>query len=341
MRTAALISLPEWCDANKEARMNTSTVIGLDIGKTELVAARGNGVGQTVANAPAGHARLVRWVQQQQGALVVLEATGRYHWGIWDALTAAGIPVAVSNPRQVHHWIQSQGQRAKTDRLDAQLLARYGTQCQPKPTTPPTHIQRTIAALVDRRQQLVKDQTRLGHQLAEADPIVADDIKGQLAEVSARLQGIDVRIAEQTAADAPTQQRVAQLVTAPGIAQTTAARLVAELPELGQLTGKQLAALVGVAPFDQQSGRWRGQSRIGGGRASLRHALYVPTMTAIRCDPTIRAFYDRLRVRGKSVKQARIACLRKLLGILNAMVRDGLTWQQTRTGQGTFLLKSA
>jgi transposase len=321
--------------------MPTPTVIGLDIGKTELVAALGTGGPvQTVANGPAGHARLVRWAQQQHGALVVLEATGRYHLGIWEALDAAGIPVAVSNPRQVHHWIQSQGQRAKTDRLDAQLLARYGAQCQPTPSTPPSQIQRTIAALVDRRQQLITDQTRLGHQLAEADPVVADDIRGHLAEVTARVEAIDGRIAAHTAADPPTQQRVAQLRTAPGIAQTTAARLAVDLPELGRLTGKQIAALVGVAPFDQQSGRWRGQSRIGGGRASLRHALYLPTVTAIRCDPTLHAFYERLRATGKSVKQARIACMRRFLGILNAMVRDGLTWQQTKVGQGVFLPKS-
>jgi transposase len=322
--------------------MHPTIVIGLDIGKTEVVAARGDGDRpQTFANAPAGHARLVRWAHTQHAALVVLEATGRYHLGIWDALTAAGIPVAVSNPRQVHHWIQSQGQRAKTDQLDAQLLARYGAQCHPTPTTPPTQIQRTIAALIDRRQQLIKDQTRLGHQLAEADPVVADDIAAQLAEVKAHLATIDARIATQTAADAPTHQRVAQLVTAPGIAQTTATRLAVELPELGRLSGKQIAALVGVAPFDQQSGRWRGPARIGGGRASLRHALYLPTLTAIRCDPTLHAFYDRLRAAGKSVKQARIACLRRLLGILNAMVRDGLTWSQTKIGQGEFLPKSA
>ena len=321
--------------------MQSPIVIGLDIGKTELVAAcAGSRTVQTVVNAPAGHGRLVGWVHQQQGRLVVLEATGRSHLGIWDALTAAGIAVAVSNPRQVHHWIQSQGQRAKTDRLDAQLLARYGAQCQPTPTRPPSQTQRTIAALIDRRQQLVKDQIRLGHQLDEADPVVVDDLRAHLAEVHRHLETIETRIADHTAADAPTQQRVQQLSTAPGIAQTTASRLAVELPELGSLTGKQIAALVGVAPLDQQSGRRRAQRRIGGGRASLRHALYLPTTTAIRCDPTIHAFYARLRTRGKSVKQARIACMRKLLGMLNAMVRDGLTWQQTKTGQGVFLPKS-
>lgn len=322
--------------------MESRTVLGVDIGKHELVAALGDDRrARTFANGPTGHARLVRWAQTQQSGLVVLEATGHYHLGIWQALDAVGIAVAVCNPRQVHHFIQSQGQRAKTDRLDAQLLARYGAQCHPKPTAPPSQTQRTIAALIDRRQQLVKDQTRLGHQLAEADPVVVDDIREQLAEVDARLDAIDARIAEQTATDAPTQARVVQLTTVPGIAETTATRLAVELPQLGQLTGKQIAALVGVAPLDQQSGRWRGPSRIGGGRASLRHALWMPTVTAIRCDPTLHAFYDRLRATGKSVKQARIACMRKLLGILNAMVREGLTWSQTKTGQGVFLPKSA
>lgn len=318
--------------------MHPSTVIGLDIGKHDLVAALDAGTSvQTFVNGPAGHARLVRWAQQHRAGLVVLEATGRYHLGIWDALHAAGIAVAVGNPRHIHHWIQSQGQRAKTDRLDAVLLARYGAQQHCAPSTPPPTSQRTIAALIDRRQQLVKDQTRLTHQLERADAVVVDDLRAHLAEVTARLQGIETRLAAQTAADAPTQARVEQLRTAPGIAQTTATRLAVELPELGQLSGKQIAALVGVAPLDQQSGRWRGPARIGGGRATLRHALYLPTITAIRCDPTLHAFYERLRAKGKSVKQARIACMRRFLGILNAMVRDGLTWQQTKIGQGVFM----
>lgn len=245
--------------------------------------------------------------------------------------------MAVCNPRQVHHWIQSQGQRAKTDRLDATLLARSGTQCQPAPTPSPSQTQGTIAALIDRRQQLVNDQTRLAHQLELADPVVADDIAEQLAEVTTHLATIDARLTTHTAADAPTQQRVEQLATAPGIAELTATRLVVELPELGRLSGTQIAALVGVAPFDQQSGRWPGAARIGGGRARLRHALELPTITAIRCDPTLHACYERLRARGKSVKQARIACLRRFLGMLNAMVRDGLTWPQTKIGQGAFL----
>jgi len=318
--------------------MATPIVAGIDVGKSTLVAALSTSTrSRSFPNAEAGWQRLITWVREQQGTLVIMEATGRYHLGIWEALEGAGIAVAVGNPQQLHYWIKSQGQRAKTDGLDAMQLARYGVARQPKPTPLPSKPKRTIAALVDRRQQLIKDQTRLGNQLELADAAVVDDLADQLADVQRRIRAMEAKLETATAADAETDQRVRQLQTAPGVAHLTAARLVADLPELGQVSGKQIAALVGVAPFDRQSGRVNGPARIGGGRATLRHALYPPIVTTIRCDPTFAAFYARLRAKGKSVNQARIACLRRFLGVLNAMVRLGLTWAETKVGQRQFL----
>lgn len=322
--------------------MSTPIVVGIDVGKATLVAAlSSNPQPRTFANTACGWQRLITWVTEQAGSLVIMEATGRYHLGIWEALEGAGIGVAVCNPQQLHYWIKSQGQRAKTDGLDAVQLARYGLARQPDPTPLPSTVQRTIAALIDRRQQLIKDATRLQHQLELADAAVIEELADQLADVRRRIRVIAAKLKTATAADAETAQRVQQLATAPGVAHLTATRLATELPELGQLNGKQIAALVGVAPLDRQSGRSCGPARIGGGRAALRHALYQPIVTTIRCDPTFNAFYRRLRAKGKSVKQARIACLRRFLGVLNAMVRHGLTWAETNVAQGVFLRQSA
>jgi transposase len=317
-------------------------VTGIDVGKDTLVAALSTSPrSRTFPNTAAGWQRRITWLPAPPGSQVVMEATGRYHLGIWEALEGVGIVVAVCNPQQVRYWSKRQGQRAKTDGLDAIHLARYGAARQPAPTPRPSRTQRTIAALVDRRQQLIKDQGRLSNQLELADEAVVEDLADQLADVQRRIVAMAAKLAAVTAADAETDQRVRQLATAPGVAHLTATRLVTELPELGQLNGKQIAALVGVAPFDRQSGRSHGPAQIGGGRAALRHARYEPIMTTIRCDPTFAAFYRRLRAKGKSVKQARIACLRRFLGVLNAMVRDGLSWAETEVGQGRFLSPTA
>jgi transposase len=318
--------------------MHSVPILGVDVGAHTLEAAGPERrPHQTFANTRAGWSQLHAWVQHQHGELVVLEATGRYHLGLWETLANAGIAVAVCNPRRVRDWVKSQGQRAKTDRLDAQALARYGIANHPAPTPLPSETARTIAALVQRRHQLVTDQTRLTNRLKTAHPAVVDDMQGQLAEVQDRITTLNERIDHLVATEPDLQERAARLRSVPGIAALTATRLLVELPELGQLSNQQIAALVGVAPLDRQSGTYRARACIGGGRAALRHALYQPIVTAIRCDPTLGAHYKQLRERGKTVKQARMACLRRWLGILNAMMRDGLTWQETDIAKGTFL----
>ncbi len=222
-------------------------------------------VARSFPNTEAGWQQLTAWVAEQPGSLVIMEATGRYHLGIWEALERAGIGVAVCNPQRLHYWIKSQGQRAKTDRLDAIHLARYGAARQPEPTPLPSTTQRTIAALVGRRQQLIKDQTRLQHQLELADEAVVEDLTDQLADVQRRIGAMEAKLATATAADPQTDQRVRLLATAPGVAHLTAARLVAELPELGQLTGNRSPRWWGWRPSTTRVGTYAGGHRWGAG----------------------------------------------------------------------------
>ena len=322
--------------------MNDDCMIGLDVGKRWLDTAAGSqGTPQRFANDTMGHHALLAWVQDHQPRLVVLEASGGYERGVVTVLDAAGIAVSIRNPTQIRRFAQSQGQRAKTDRLDAQLLARYGEQVQPEPTVLPAEPLRTIAALLARRRQLVQMRTQEQNRLKQADPAVAPYLEAHLDTLTTELAELEADLKARMRQLPQAWQRVRRLMTAPGIGELTAIRLVVELPELGQRTAQQIAALVGVAPFDRQSGQHRGRATIGGGRAELRHGLYLPTIAAIRSNPVFAAHYAQLRARGKAPKVAVIACLRKLLGILNAMERHGLEWTETQVGQGVFVPKEA
>lgn len=319
--------------------MTTASVIGLDVGKTWLDGVAGStGIPHRFANDAAGHQALVSWAISQRAQLVVLEATGGYERAVVTALDAAGIAVSVRNPMQIRRFAQSLGKRAKTDRLDAKLLAHYGERNQPEPTPSTSPQLRTIVGLLARRRQLVKLQTQERNRAKQTDdPFVRTLIANHLRFLKTQIETVTTRLTTQIRQLPGLGERVRCLKTAPGVSDLTAIRLIAELPELGQRGGTEIAALVGVAPIDRQSGRQRGVSAIAGGRALLRHGLYLPVMTAIRIDPTLRAHYAQLVARGKPHKVAVIACLRRWLGILNAMVRDGLDWDQTKVGQGGFL----
>lgn len=322
--------------------MTQPIVIGIDVGAHTLVASLGNQQNPRSFSATAqGRTALVQWVQHHQGSLVVLEATGGYHVALWEALDGAGIAVAVCHPNRVRDWMKGQGQRAKTDGIDARLLARYGQQEQPTPTPLPSLTRRTIAALVDRRGQLVKLRTAERNRCKQAMEPLKPAIVEHIAMLNTMIRAIERACQTQLQTDPELAALVARLRTVPGIALLTAVRLAVELPELGQVSSKRLAALVGVAPFDRQSGTSRARSHIAGGRSGLRHGLYQPVVTTIRCDPTFHAHYEQLTNRGKSTNEARIACMRRLLGILNLMVREELTWQETNVGQGVFLRVAA
>jgi transposase len=308
-------------------RTTPETWVGIDVSAATLeVAALPTGATWQVANSAAGHARLVAQLHQLEPTRIVLEASGGYERGVLHALAAAGLPGVRINPRQSRDFARATGQLAKTDRLDALTLARYGQAVQP-PLRPVLDAAATaVKELVDRRRTLVATRAEERQRRRQASGVVQRSIDEHLAWLDHQITRLETQI-EQELARHPTGQATAELVrSVPGIGSVTAITLVVELPELGQLQHGELAALVGVAPHNRDSGQQRGRRRIWGGRATVRGILYMATVTAVRWNPQIRAFYRRLRDAGKPPKVAIVACLHKLLTILNAIVRDGHAW---------------
>ncbi|MCK4548134.1 MAG: IS110 family transposase [Candidatus Eisenbacteria sp.] len=259
--------------------------------------------------------------------LITLEATGGYGTTLAAQLQDAGLTVAVVNPRQVRDFAKATGQLAKTDRIDAEILARFAEAIRPPARSVGTNWERSIKALVARRRQLVRMQTAEQNRLHRAQ---ADQIAGSIQEVldliARQLQEIDRQLDDAIRTSDSWVEKAAVIESTPGIGRTTTLKLVVTLPELGQLNRRQIASLVGVAPFNQDSGKMRGYRSIRGGRRDVRAALYMPTLTAIRHNPDIRRFYLRLTENGKKPKVAITACMRKMLITLNAMVKNNQTW---------------
>jgi transposase len=315
------------------------TYVGMDVAKAWLdLASWPDGKPWRVPNTPTGWVRLIERMAQSAHPLVVLEATGSYHVGVVVALDAAGIAAAVINPAQIRNFARSQGKRAKTDASDAKLIAQYGVQTTPAPTPLPSPAIRTLQALVNRREDLTQDRVReLNRRKTATDLAVCASITRHLAMIDAERAELDRTIAETIAHDAEIATKTTLIDSAPGIGAVLAATIIAGLPELGQASPKQLAALVGVAPFARDSGKHAGKRSIAGGRATVRKALYQAVTTGLRCNPALRRHIAKLKAAGKPHKVAMVAAMRRLLGILNAMVHDGLSWQQTDVGQGRFL----
>ena len=316
--------------------------IGIDVSKAQLdLVSLPDRTHWQVSNDAAGWDQLCLEFATTPPSLIVLEASGRYELGVVVALDAAGLTPVVMNPLAIRRFAQSLGKRAKNDRLDAELLARYAEQVRPVPRPIPAQTARDLRELLARRQQLTEELVMEKNRLHQATALVRPSILRLLGVLEAELESIDQLLAAVVASDPAWQARVDQLDTVPGIAPLSATRLAVWLPELGQLTGRELAALAGVAPYDHDSGRVRGLRQIGAGRAPVRLTLYQVLLTTIRWEPTFQAHYAQLVARGKPRKVALVACMRRLLGLLNAMVRDGLTWTQTRVGQGHFLAAAA
>ena len=263
--------------------------------------------------------------------LIVLEATGGYELRAAAALAATGLPVAVVNPRQVRSFARSIGQLAKTDRIDARVVARFAQAVQPEPRPLPDDDTRALEALITRRRQLVGMITAEKTRLDTAPPITRKQIKAhigwlqrQLAKVEGDSDGMIRRSPIFRAKDDLLQ-------SVPGIGDATSRTLLALFPELGSVTEKEAAALAGVAPINRDSGTMRGRRMVSGGRARVRTALYMAALVGTRHNPILKAFYARLRAAGKPAKVALVACMRKLLIIVNAMVRDGRAWDAARS----------
>jgi len=310
--------------------MNTSEplFVGIDIAKFSLeLAISTDARTHPFANTEEGLRDLLRTLSGKTVALVVLEATGGYEQSCALALAAAGLPVSVVNPRQARDFARATGRLAKTDRLDAQALAGFAALLHAqdhRPRALASEEQRALTALVVRRRQLiamlVAERQRLRVAHAKAQP----SIKAVIALLECQLTDIDTEMGGHLREHHAELARLLQTVK--GVGPTTAATLIAELPEMGTLNRKQIAALVGVAPLNRDSGTLRGQRRIFGGRATVRRVLYVAALVASRFNPAIKACYERLLAAGKPKKVALVACMRKLLTVINSIARSRQPW---------------
>ena len=302
--------------------------IGIDVAKAHLdVAVRPTGERWRTEHSEAGLAELVSRLHALAPTRVVLEATGGLELPAVAALAAVGLPVVVVNPRQVRDFAKAIGQLAKTDTLDAQLLARFAEVVQPTPRPLPDAETQALAALLARRRQVVAMLTAEQQRLGSARPPVRERIQAHIAWLGEELSALDAEVRGAVQASALWREREELLRSAPGIGPVVAATLLAQLPELGALDRKQIAALVGVAPISRDSGKLRGKRVVWGGRGGVRAALYMATLVAARHNPVIRAFYQRLLAAGKPKKVALTACMHKLLIILNAMLRHRTPWR--------------
>jgi transposase len=302
----------------------SAMVVGIDVSKRSLEVATAT-ENFSVSNDEEGLQQLIERLLPLNPELVVLEASGGYEQAAWVALWSAGIKVARINPRDAYHFAQANRQLAKNDRIDAQGLRRFGEQLKPAPTPVPSDSDQALQELVRRRQQLVTIITaERNRQQQTRNSTIRQSIQRTIRNLEREKGAIEHAIGEKLGPHA--SRRVALLESMPGVGRVTSAILIARLPELGRLSAREVAALVGVAPFTRQSGQWRGESHIFGGRADLRSALYMAAHNAVRCRGPLRDFYQRLRAAGKARPQALTACIRKLIVILNAMVKHNTHW---------------
>jgi transposase len=306
--------------------------IGIDVAKARLdVAVRPGGEQWQAANSEEGIAGLVERLRPLAPAVIVLEASGGWELAVVAALAEAKLPVAVVNPRQVHDFAKAVGQLAKTDQLDAQVLARFGEAVRPEPRPLPDAEAQALTDVLARRRQVVAMHTAERQRLGTARPPVRARIEAHLAWLEQELADLDDDLRRRLRESPLWRERDELLQSVPGVGPVTATTLVADLPELGRLDHKRIAALVGLAPLARDSGTLRGKRLIWGGRGRVRAALYMATLVAVRHNPILRTFYERLLKAGKPKKVALTACMRKLLTLLNAIVRTNTAWRQSET----------
>lgn len=307
--------------------MSAPVFVGIDVSKAQLdVAVRPDGR-FTVPNDDAGIAQVLARLSAGPPTRVVVEATGGFEMPLAGALAAAGFPVVVVNPRQVRDFAKAAGKLAKTDALDAQTLARFAEVMRPELRPLPDEQTQTLAAILTRRRQLVEMLTAEKNRLGSARKAVRKSLQTHIAWLERELTHTDSDLAHAIRESPVWREKDDLLRSTPGVGPVLTTTLLADLPELGSLTGKQIAALVGVAPLNRDSGTLRGKRTVWGGRAQIRATLYMAALVASRFNPVIRAFYQRLRAAGKAKKVALTACMRKLLIILNAMLKHRTPWR--------------
>ena len=306
----------------------TETNIGIDISKDHLDVHRLPGdERRRFDNSKAGHKALIRWIGDTP-ARVVYEPTGYYHRALERALAAAGMPIAKVNPRQARRFAEATGNLAKTDALDAAMLTRMGAVLSLEARPVPSAIINDLRDLRTARNALIKDQVAAQTRAkAITLPLLKRQNAARLKQIEAQREAIDAEINTLIQGDPDLAQRFAILCSIPGIAEVSAAMLLIEMPELGSLDEKQVAALAGLAPIARQSGNWKGKSFIRGGRQQVRQGLYMPALVAIRFNADLKAKYEQLIKAGKAPKQAITAIMRKLIILANALLKKGRKWQ--------------
>jgi transposase len=309
---------------------HNTTVIGIDVSKEKLdVAGLHPSRVLTLQYSSAGLKQLLASLQEIQPGLVCLEATGGLERPLVDALHRQEVPVAVVNPRQIRDFARARNQLAKTDQIDARIIAQFGELLKPRTTAPLTETQQKLRDLTTRARQvnklLIQEKNRLGTTI---DKDIQKMIRQAIRLYEKQLQTVRAAQQELIDQDATAQASAKIIASVPGLGPASVSVLISELPELGTLNRQQIARLVGVAPTNRDSGTLRGKRTTGGGRTAIRNALYMPIIVAKQYNSKIKMFYDRLLENGKPKMVALIACMRKLLTILNVMIREGKTWNE-------------
>jgi len=309
-------------------KMNPST-IGVDISKDTLDAFRlRDGASRRFANDKAGHKALIKWIGKQE-VRVVFEPTGAYHRAFELALDRAGLPLVKVNPRQARRFAEATGQLAKTDHLDAALLARMGAVLGLEPRPVASEVLGGLKELHIARLALVKDRTAAKNRSKIlTSPLLKQLNAERLGHIEQQIEAIEAQIMAHIEADESFARRFAILISIPGISQTTACALLIDMPELGSLDAKEAASLAGLAPVARQSGRWTGRAFIRGGRSGVRQALYMPALVAARFNQDLKAKYEQLVKAGKPAKVALIALMRKLVVLANALIKNNRKWAE-------------
>src|SRR5216684_4656376 len=308
-------------------RSDVPCFVGIDVAKAQLdIALRPSGERWAVPNEASGVMTLVDRVQALHPTLIVLEATGGLERAVTSALATAGLPVVVVNPRQVRDFARATGQLAKTDALDARMLALFAERIRPKVRPLPSAQELELKALVARRRELVEMITAERNRLGTAAKVLRKEITAHIRWLEGRLKERDRELGRMLRSSPLWREREDLLRAVPGVGPVLCATLQANLPELGQLSRHQIAKLVGVAPLNRDSGAMRGRRTVWGRRAQVRAALYMATLAAVRCNPALKTFYLRLRHAGKPAKVALTAAMRKLVTILNAILKNRPPW---------------
>ena len=310
---------------------NEEVYVGIDVSKAHLdVSVSSEARVWRTANNPEGIASLLESLGRVAPRLVVMESSGGYEYQAAAELTVAGYAVALVNPRQVRDFGRSIGRNAKTDELDAAVLARFAEAVKPQVRPLPDEQDRELRALIRRRGDVVQMITSERNRLRQAPPVLRPRIEAHIAWLIEDRGEIDRQIKEFIRSSPVWRAKDELLTSVPGVGDVVSSVMMAELPELGRLNRREIAALVGVAPFNRDSGQFRGRRTTWGGRKSVRSVLYMATLVAIRRNPVIKEFYDRLCAAGKAKKVALTAAMRKLLTLINVMIRDQARWDPTR-----------